>query len=189
MMTLTKRVMLLFIAVVSSTVLTFAPLMSQTAHAAADNPEDQLERWLYYRGIRACFEGPDFDSISPGGNSGTKSVSKLEDKGIEEYNHKEGFGYLADDLDGLDGKDGTVQCDGDSSGKIWNNVADVFDFGSVKAVACALNEAASDLGDGGRIKPSPDVSPCIDNATEFEFEGGGNIWQEMVTKMLEDPTS
>lgn len=158
-----------------------------SAYAASGNPEDQLERWLYYRGMRACLQSPDFDKFGYGTDNRDISVSDLEQQGLQEHNNKEGFGYLGKDMDNDDSNDGTVSC---SDGSIWVRGANLFGFGNVKNLVCAMNKAASELGDGGRIKPKPDVAPCVDNATEFHLDGGGgSIWQRMLTKALEDPIS
>jgi hypothetical protein len=158
----------------------------QRAFAAQENPQDQLERWLYYRGLRACLEDPYFGSsgdVLNGTDNETWSVSDLEVHGLRPGG-SEGFGYIGKDLDNDDSNDGTVDCD---DGSPWVRAANLFGFDSVKNLVCAMNKAADELGDGGRIKPNPDVPPCADNATKFDFDGGDKVWQEMLTKALENP--
>lgn len=162
------------------------------ATASVPHPVDQLERWMMYRGMRACLEKPWFGPGPPtdGTDNETISVSNINNGKLDIHNHltngeqAEGFGYLGKDMDNDDSNDGTVDC---SDGSIWVRSANLFGFGEVKNLICAMNTAAGELGDGGRIKPRPDISPCVDNATEFEFDGGDGVWQQMLTKALEDP--
>ena len=186
MTTLTKRVMLLFIAVISSTVLTFAPLMQPTASAASDNPVEQLERWFYYRGMRACFEKPWFgDGLTDGSDNEDISVSEINDGHLKIKDwttggaKKEGFGYLGPDMDGANGNDGTVDC---TDGSIFVRGASAFGFGSVLELICAMNRTLPE-GEGGRIEPSHPTD--CEQSDEIHFDGGDSAFQTALTKALE----
>ncbi len=185
-MTLTKRVMLLLIAVVSSAVFTFAPVMQQTAHAASENPVEQLERWFYYRGMRACFEKPWFgDGLTDGTDNEDISVSDINDGHLKilDWNtggeKKEGFGYLGPDMDGADGNDGTVNC---QDGSIFVRGARAFGFGSVLELICAMNRVLPD-GEGGRIEPSHPTD--CEQSDEVHFDGGDSVFQGALTNALD----
>ena len=191
MMTLTKRVMLLFIAVISSTVLTFAPLMQQTASAAVDSPVEQLERWFYYRGMRACFEKPWFGTgLTDGSDNEDISASDINDGHLKilDWNtggeKKEGFGYLGPGMDDANGNDGTVNC---QDGSIFYRGARAFGFPDVVHLICAMNKALSDpdINEGGRIEPSHPTD-CV-QSDEFHFDGGDSAFQSALTKALESP--
>lgn len=179
-------------------VIFFAPLLTITssniALAAQKNPQDQLERWLYYRGMRACLEEPYFEKGSGGDDDEVIPVSDINEGhlyiqdskagvgGVGLFGTKtEGFGYLAQDLDGLDGEDGTVDC---RDGSIWVRGAKIFGFPNVISLICAMNNALDELGDGGRIDPRRDGGKCI-NAQEVFFNGGSSIFQQALTKALE----
>lgn len=167
-----------------------------SAYAAQTNPADQLDRWLYYKGMRACFEKPWFDDGTGGvsfDDNATISASDINEGHLsiddweEGFAKKEGFGYLAggsDGLDGGDGDDGTVSC---HDGSIFVRGASAFGFPSVVHLICAMNKALSldELDEGGRIKPS-DGTVCV-NSSEFYFDGGDSVFQQALTKALEDP--
>lgn len=188
-----KRRVLFFLAgaLLLSPVLTIVG--SSAASAAQSSPQDQLERWLFYRGMRACLENPwfggEFTDLS---DDRTTSVADINKGHLKIKNHtttleqKEGFGYLAKDLDSLDGSDGTVEC---SDGSIWVSGAHIFGFDNVINLICAMNNALDDpsINDGGRIDPRRDGGKCED-AQEVYFDGGGgSVFQRALTKALESP--
>ncbi len=164
-----------------------------SVYAAADSPEDQLERWFYYRAMRACFEKPDWGRTAevPGQDDqdGSRTAGEINDGdlmpgGYPYQNSKEGIGYLAKDLDGLDGNDGTVQC---SDNNLWKEGASIFGFPNVLSLICAMNEADTN----NKIDPEGDAGDC-DEAASIRFhhvEDSGSAFQQMLTKALENPAA
>ena len=186
------------VLVIAAGLLVLAPLLTTftpaVANAASANPLDQLERWMYYRGMRACLEAPYFEQ-GTGDDNETISISDINaghlwiqnrsgtigDTGVY-ADQKEGFGYLASSLDDLDGDDGTVQC---TDGSIWVRGAHVFGFENVINLVCAMNAAIGELGQDSRIDPQRDGGKC-ENAEEVFFDGDdSDIFQRALTRALE----
>lgn len=162
---------------------------SQTAHAAEASPLDQLEKWLYYRGMRACLDNPDFAPNTPVDDNGDRSRDDINSghwlpgDSFGGGQPKKGFGYLAGGSDGIDGgndNDGTVNC---TDGSIFVRGATLFGFASPVDLLCEINRRLEDIGAGGRISPNGD--DC-EKSTKFHFDGGGGSWfQQGLTKALE----
>lgn len=195
-----KRVILLLVAVLSSTIVSLAPLSTPTAYAAAEDPAEQVERWLYYRGMRACLEKPDWARTQgvagQDDNDGSRTKTEINDGhllpgGPIYENSKEAFGYLAPEHDGADttnkadDNEGTLQCD---DGSLWQDGAAAFGFPDVMSLICAMNDAMSDdeLNSGHRIEPSNGTDcEASDKITFHHVEDSGTIWQRALTKALE----
>jgi hypothetical protein len=163
-------------------------LMPVIAAAAPDsNPQVQLERWLYYRGMRACFDNPDFNTASGGTLGDNKTVSSGDINRGHIFNggaSKRGFGYLAPDMDGANDNDGTVSCD---DGSIFVRGAKLYGFNNPMHLVCAMNRALSS-GDNSRIEPS-NGTDC-EASEEITFDGGGgDVFQRALTKALESEGS
>ena len=164
---------------------TFTPSIASAAQA---NPQDQLERWLYYRGMRACLDNPDFDHIKPIDDNGDRSSGDINEghilPGGASSQPKRGFGYLAPGMDGGNDNDGTVSC---TDGSIFVRGATLFGFDNVVHLVCAMNRALPS-SENGRIEPS-DAADC-EASTEFHFDGGGgSVFQQALTKALSDEGS
>lgn len=167
----------------------------QPVYAVQANPKDQLERWLYYRGMRACLEKPDWsktDGVAgvddQDGSRSREEINKghLFSSNPVYLNSKEGFGYLGKDMDNDDSNDGTVNC---SDGNVFVDGSKAFGFPSVLHMICAMNKAASELGMGNKIDPEGDAGVCVD-ASRMRFhhvEDSGDAFQRMLTKALENP--
>lgn len=184
------------VLIVAAGLMVLSPLLTTltpaVASATQENPLDQLERWFYYRGMRACLNNPDFAPNTPAYDNGTRSISDINNGHILPKDAtgggqpKKGFGYLGADMDGGNDNDGTVEC---TDGSIFYRGARAFGFDEVINLICAMNNAVDELGDGGRIDPKRDGGNCED-AQEVEFDGGGgSIFQEALTKALENPTA
>jgi hypothetical protein len=163
-----------------------ATLSTSVAAAAQPNPQDQLERWFYYRGMRACLDDPDFAPNTPVDDNGDRSSSDINEGHILPGDAtgggqpKKGFGYLAPDMDGADDNDGTVSC---TDGSIFARGASLFGFKNVVGLVCAMNSALS-KDDNGRIEPSHPTD--CEQSTKFHFDGGGGgVFQQALTKALE----
>ena len=169
---------------------------AQTAYAAQKDPSDQLERWLYYRGMRACFENPDWGKTHGVAGVDDQDGSRKKDE-INKgevwssnpvyRNSKEGFGYIGPSLDGANDNDGRVNC---SDADIWKNGSKAFGFPDVMSLICAMDDAMDLLGKGSKIEPS-DPTNCT-NSSKITFKGvedSGSIWQQALTKALENPSA
>ena len=180
-----------FISLVFVGCLLFVQIIVPVAsvNAIQANPSDQLERWLYYRGMRACFYNPwfgvdvsDDESISASDiNNGKLSIKSFEGISTQQ---KKGFGYLAPGMDGGDDNDGTVNC---TDGSIFVRGAKLFGFDNPMKLICAMNRALGS-GEGSRIKPSDPID--CERSEKIEFDGGGgDVFQRALTKALESEGS
>lgn len=180
-------------------VLLFAPIVgvifpAQTARAAVEeveNPAEQLERWLFYRGMRACLNDADFDG-APNDND-TRTRSQIND-GKLNLQESRGFGYMAPSFE--DNKPtGTVTQGNDNDGlddcedgSIWVRGATAFGFRDVMDLICTMNRSPDEDREN-RIKPDPDGGPGrehCDDASEIEFDGGSSSFQPMLSWALEN---
>jgi hypothetical protein len=163
-----------------------------TTSAIQTNPGDQLERWLMYRGMRACLQDPDWSPNTDFDDNGDVDAPELNRGDIlpDVYGDgednaggggtKEGFGYLGPDMDGANGNDGTVGC---ANGEIFMRGATLFGFDNVVSLVCAMNRGMTALGAGGRIQP--DNGTDCEKSTKFHFDGGGgDIFQRALTWAL-----
>lgn len=136
---------------------------------------------MYYRGMRACLDNPDFNSTIPANDNGTRTASQVN-AGQLDIQQKKGFGYLAPSMD--DGDDGTVDC---MDGSIFVRGATIFGFDNTVELICAMNRALGS-SDNGRIEPS-NGTDC-EQSQEFKFDGGGgDVFQRALTKALESEGS
>ncbi|MGB3945791.1 MAG: hypothetical protein WBK76_03060, partial [Candidatus Saccharimonadales bacterium] len=177
------------VLIVAAGLMVLSPLLTTltpaVASATQENPLDQLERWFYYRGMRACLDNPYFGTGALDGTDNEDiSISDINEGHLYINASKKGFGYLGADMDGGNDNDGTVEC---TDGSIFYRGARAFGFDEVINLICAMNNALDKLGDGGRIDPRRDGGTCED-AQEVGFDGGGgSIFQEALTKALENP--
>ncbi|HEY0964877.1 MAG TPA: hypothetical protein VGE13_00155 [Candidatus Saccharimonadales bacterium] len=144
---------------------------------------DTTERWLSYRGMRACLK-------SGFSNKDTRrSASDINAGKWDPGENARGFGYLGPDMDGANDNDGTVDCD---DGNVFVNGAEAFGFTNPVAMLCAMYDKLSSVpgvnnrdnylkvnGSGGCTK-----------STEFTFSGAddnskGTIYQQALTKALD----
>jgi len=185
---------LLFFSAILITYLVFSPLVTifvyeQTAYGAAtsvdDQPTTQLERWFYYRGMRACLSrGFALDTISNTDLDQGKIPIPSSGGGINLLSeNKKGFGYIAQSLDGGDDKDGTVKCNTDS---IWKNGASTFGFGSVSELICEV-DSNLDTSVKNAIEPNGGAGADCLKSTKFAFYNSVNnsAVQSALTKALE----
>lgn len=148
-------------------------LPAMTASAEIANPtdaiEEQTQRWLYYRGMRACIQGGPFSPVI--------GRADIQD-GQWQMTGKKGFGYFAPDMDGADGNDGTVSC---TDGSIWVRGATLYGFADPVALLCELNRVI-DKGDA----ITPNNSEDCEKSTEWAFNSyAGANWQTALTAALE----
>jgi hypothetical protein len=162
--------------------LLLSPMITRSASAASEHPQDQLERWLFYRGMRACLEDPYFGTGLTDGNDNEKiSAGDVNAGKLQIRDKKEGFGYLGPGLDGADDNDGTVKCE---TPAIFSQGASKFGFSNVVDLICEMNRALS-KDDNDRIEPS-NAADC-EKSSSFEFNGGGgSVFQRALTKALEE---
>lgn len=177
-----RSLSLVALMIVAQFALLLSPMAQLTASAASEHPQDQLERWLYYRGMRACFNNPDFDATIPIDDNGTRSAPELnQGKVLKGGQPKKGFGYIGPSLDGADGNDGTVSCD---TAALYTRGATIFGFSNVVELICEMNRSLSS-GNNDRIRPS-NAADC-EKSESFRFDGGGgDVFQRALTKALEN---
>jgi len=196
-----RRYSLYFLALLlllSSSIGVLIPANASAAVGAVDNPQDQLIRYLFYRGMRACLNDADFDG-TPGDDNQDISVDDINE-GHLNLQEKRGFGFIAPSLEdgvstgeaakGID-TDGTLGC---NDGSIWVRGATLFGFADVVDLVCTMNTALSTDGalsktDNDRIQPDKDGGPgreiCRDS-NKIYFDGGDSIFQEALTWALEN---
>lgn len=151
----------------------FQPTNVSAVPTKDQTPLESLERWLYYRGMRACLE----DGLSSNSELSRGDVLK----GFwDPKSDKKGFGYIGPSLDGANDNDGTVSCD---DGSIWVRGATLFGFKDSVALLCAINRGLEKAGDGSRL--TPNSKDDCEKSTSFDVVANGD-WQEALTHALDE---
>lgn len=159
----------LLIGASTPTVFALATDTDTGGSGVATNPEAQLESWFYYRGMWACLEGD--------GALADMSYDEAMAGKWDLAKGKEGFGYVARDLDNLKGNDGWVECD-DSD--IWTKGAKIFGFSDPVALLCEMNRQHSD-----KDAINPDNDSDCENSNNFEMDNSKGGFQSAFTKALD----
>lgn len=151
----------------------FQPTIASAVPTKDQTPLESVERWLYYRGMRAC--------LDDGLNSNSELSRSDVLKGFwDPKSDKKGFGYIGPSLDGANDNDGTVSCD---DGSIWVRGATLFGFKDSVALLCAINRGLEKAGDGSRL--TPNSKDDCEKSTSFDVVANGD-WQEALTHALDE---